>query len=204
MTPVPYAAQPGDRLTVTTDHPCGTDLVTGDIVTVIDSGYHVTDGSRVPVVQVSTAYGSQVLTLDTVVKAADLPAVQAAEPDEVVDAFFWCILGNDDELRDWAVKAREELAANDPKGEPNGGGTATAERVRRTTVGEPLTYEDSDGDELEVTYFEEECPDHGRHGDFTLTVNDEEAVIIPAEQVDPLIRFLWQRKNHAQRPPEMP
>ncbi len=126
MTPVPYAAQPGDRLTVTTDHPCGTDLVTGDIVTVLDTGVHVENGLPVPVVQVSTAYGSQVLTLDTVVKAADLPAVQAAEPDDVVDAFFWRILGNDDQLRDWAVKAREELAANDPKGETTGGGTAVA------------------------------------------------------------------------------
>jgi hypothetical protein len=204
VIPVPFAAQPGDRLTVTQNHPCGTDLKAGDIVTVLDTGVHVENGLPVPVVQVSTSYGPQVLTLDTVVKAGDLPAVQAAEPDEVVDAFFWRILGNDDELRDWAVKAREELAANDPQDEPSGGGTSTMERVRRTLVGEPLVYEDRDGDELEVAYFEEECKDHGRHGGFMLSVNDEEAVIIPAEQVDGLIRYLFSRRNHSRRPPEMP
>ncbi len=119
-----------------------------------------------------------------------------------MDAFFWRILGNDDELRDWAVKAREELAANDPKGEPNGGGTATAERVRRTTVGEPLTYEDHDGDELEISYFEEECEAHGRHGGFHFSINDEEEVIIPAAHLDGLIRYLFMMKKHSERPDE--
>lgn len=201
--PVPFACNPGDKLRVIRDKPCGTDLMTGDLVTVMDTGIHVSNGLPVPVVQVATAHGPQFLTFDAVLPATDLPAYAPAEPDEVVDAFFFGMLGADDDLRDWAVTARTELAKNDPKpvAEPNGGGTAVAEAPTRRVVGRTFSFDDGE-DDLEVTYYEQDCPTHGREGGFHFSINDEEEVIIPAAHIDNLIRFLFVMKKHSERPPE--
>ena len=195
--PVPFPVEPGDRLRVVTDNPDGTDLKTNDLVTAMAVGIHVANGLPVPVVQVSTAHGPQMLTF-TSVEPTEVPVYTPGEKDDVVDAFFWRILGNDDELRDFAVKAREELAANDPKGEPNGGGTAVAERPTQTSIGQTYAWADKDGDELEVTYYEQRCADHGVHGGFHFSINEEEEVVIPAHAVDGLIRFLFTLKKRTE------
>ncbi len=197
--PVPFPVEPGDRLRVVKDNPDGTDLQTNDLVTAMAVGIHVTNGLPVPVVQVSTAHGPQMLTFASL-EPIDLPVYTPGEKDDVVDAFFWRILGNDDEMRDFAVTAREELAKNDPKGEPNGGGTAVAERPSLTPVGQVYAYTDQDDDQIEVTYYEQECPDHGRHGGFHFAINGEEEVIIQADRLDGLIRFLFMMKRYSERP----
>ena len=197
--PVPFPVQPGDKLTVTVDNACGTDLKSGDLVTVLDVSVHVTDGLPVPVVQVSTAHGVQMLTFNVVTRVSpDALAYTPAESDDVVDAFFFRIIGNDDDLRDWAVKARTELAAHDPQPaeEAAGGGTAVAER---RAVGQVYKYEDADGDQVEVTYYEQECPNHGREGAFHFVINDEAAVVLPVAHMDPLLRFLVTMRNHSRR-----
>lgn len=201
--PVPFPVEPGDRLRVVKDNPDGTDLQTNDLVTAMAVGIHVTNGLPVPVVQVSTAHGPQMLTFASL-EPIDLPVYTPGEKNDVVDAFFWRILGNDDELRDFAVDAREKLAANDPKPatEHTGGGTVTIDNRPIRAVGQVYTYADQDGDELEVTYYEQECPSHGRHGGFHFSINDEEEVIIPAARMDGLIRYLFMMKKHSERQDE--
>ena len=199
--PVPYPVEPGDRLRVVKDNPDGTDLQANDLVTAMAVGIHVTNGLPVPVVQVSTAHGPQMLTFASL-EPIDLPVYTPGEKDDVVDAFFFKILGEDAELRAWAVQAREELAANDPKEAEAGGNTVTIDNRPIRAVGQVYTYADQDGDELEVTYCEQECPSHGRHGGFHFSINDEEEVIIPAARMDGLIRYLFMMKKHSERQDE--
>ena len=201
--PVPYPVEPGDRLRVVKDNPDGTDLQANDLVTAMAVGIHVTNGLPVPVVQVSTAHGPQMLTFASL-EPIDLPVYTPGEKDDVVDAFFWRILGNDDQLRDFAVDAREKLAENDPKPatEHTGGNTVAIDNRPIRAVGQVYTYADQDGDELEVTYYEQECPSHGRHGGFHFSINDEEEVIIQAALMDGLIRYLFMMKKHSERQDE--
>lgn len=197
--PVPFPINPGDRLRVTTDKPHGTDLLPGDLVTAIHVGVRLHDGRPVPVVQVATALGPRMLTFFDVEPAPALPSIAPAEPDEIVDAQFFNILGADGELRDWAVIARQELAANDAKEAPAADAEDAPEAPPRT-VGDIYSFEDSEGDLIEVTYCEQDCPNHGREGGFHFAINEDQEVVIPADAVDPLIRFLFTMRNHSRRP----
>lgn len=202
----PFPCQPGDKLRVIATRPYGTTLVPGDLVTVESVRVRAEAVGRpaMPVVIVSTAHGRQILGFDAVEPFAP-PTYTPAEPDDVVDAFFFGILGADDELRDWAVTAREELAANDPaaSAEYDGGGVAIAEEAAEprhaTQVGPAFQHTDGDGDQLRVTYREKECANHGREGGFIIRVNGD-AVLIPATEIDGLIRYLFQMKKHSERP----
>jgi len=208
--PVPFPIQPGDKLRVTEDNPYRTDLKTNDLVTAMDVGIKVIDGVPVPVVQVSTAYGVQLLTFAVVepYDNADVLTYTPGEPDEVVDAFFSRILTNllteDDALRGFVIEAKEKLAANDPgtePSEPNGGGTAVKERPKTTQIGEPFVYTDPvDDDGLEVTYAEQVCPTHGREAAFLIEINDNESVLIRSNDAERMIRYMIQKLNYFRRP----
>lgn len=210
MIPVPFSVQPGDKLRVTTDKPHGSDLMTGDLVTAMNVTLKVVGRVPVPVVIVSTAYGPQQLPFTVVEPVTDLPAYAPAESDDIVDAFFAKILTNaltdDDELRGVFIEAKEKLAANDQKvGQPVqvDGTTVLAEKEQPRQVGPPYVYEDPTGEgELEVVYVEQTCPTHGREGGFYFTINeeDQDAVFISTEAVEPLIKYLFTRRNHSRRP----
>lgn len=209
MTAAPY--KPGDKLRVTeavatyTPH-----LAPGDLVTVIEtSGVRVEQGRRIEVVKVSTAHGPQILGLDAV-EPYTPPGYTPAEPDDVVDAFFFSMLGADDDLRDWAVKARTELAANDPDDAEDpvgGGGVATAVEEgavsNRHRVGQGFSFTDAFGDTLSVSYFEQDCETHGREGIFLFTASEDDEtgrVAIPADQIEAVIKYLFTMKKHSDRP----
>ena len=208
--PMPFPVQPGDKLRVTEDNPYRTDLKTNDLVTAMDVGVKVIDGLPVPVVQVSTAYGVQLLTFAVVepYNNADVLSYAPGESDEIVDAFFSRIMTNllteDDALRGFVIEAKEKLAANDPgqkTSEPNGGGTAVKEHPTATQVGEPFLYADPvDGDGLEVTYAEQACPTHGREAAFLIEINDNESVLIRSNDAEHLIRYMIQKLNYFRRP----
>lgn len=193
--PVPFPIQPGDRLTIVRDNPNGTDLKTGDLVTAIETSIHVTDGRPVPVVQVSTPFGPQLLTFNAVQPAAALRTYTPAERDDVVDQFFFNMIGADNELLHWTIRAKSDLEANDPKpGQEPKSGTVTG----TPSVGEPYVFTDNDGDTLEVHYYEGHTG-NGREGIFHININEEQVVVLPASDVNGLLSFLYNMRRHSER-----
>lgn len=197
--PAPFPVKPGDKLRVTSDKPDGTDLLIGDLVTVLDVGIHITNGVPVPVVQVSTAHGTQMLTFGSVERIS-VPSYTPAKSDDVVDAFFFRILGHDADLRSWAVKVKSDLSANDPKPGQPPAVTAVQEGPTRSQVGQAYSFTDQDDDTLEVTYWEADTGP--RYAGFHFEMAGDEAVFIPATDIDGLIRYLFAMRRHSQRPGE--
>ncbi len=201
MTPVPFACNPGDRLRVTADKPYGTELVTGDLVTVFKADVAIENGVPLPIVKVYTSYGPQILGFDAV-EPYEAPEYAPAEPDEIMNAQLRAMLSADKELLTLFTDADTALGAVEPEVSGQlGGGVVTDEATatNRRKVGPSFTFEDADGDDIEVVYSEQDCNHHGREGLFYITINDEGGVIIPADAVDPLIRYLFTRKKHSER-----
>lgn len=209
MIPVPFSAQPGDKLRVTADKPYGTELVTGDLVTVeaVDVRVEGPGSPPFPVVIVSTAHGRQILGLDAV-EPYDLPSYTPAEPDEIIDARLRALAAADPELGTWATDADTALGAEDATVSSQlGGGTAVATVeeptvTNRRFIGQTFGYTDSFGDTLTVGYFEQDCEHHGREGIFLITATEDgepSRVAIPATQIEGLLRYLFQMKKHSER-----
>jgi hypothetical protein len=203
MTSVPFPCQPGDKLRVIANEPYGTMLVVGDLVTVIAAGIYVEGGTPLPVVRVSTAHGPQTLGFD-VVEPFTPPAYTPAETDDVVDEFLLNIVAADPELEALFVQMDADFAAI----EAAEGMTASAEEEEEAhptqlrLVGRPYTVTDVDGDELEVSFIEKQCSAHGRDGGFHFTINQDEAVIIPVDRIDGLIRYLFGMRKHFEQQEE--
>lgn len=206
--PPPFV--PGQRVRVTADEPYSSELILGDIVTVADLAIKVEpNGDEILVVIVNTAYGERLLGLDVIEPLPDVTLepipmdYTPAEPDDVVDEFFFRILGNDDELRDWAVKARTELAANDST-EGQVGLLPTdhehASKVGDYDVGPEdfVSITDFDGDEMNVVYTEHECDEHGREGALVFEIEGVE-VLIPTKHMRGLVGWFISRIKHSER-----
>lgn len=196
----PSPFQPGDKLRVTVDHPYGSALALGDLVTVTRVGVAEEPGrGTIPVVYVSTAHGPQILGVDAV-EPWSPPAYVPAEPDDVTDARLRAILAEEPELRTLFTDADTALGATDDEVSDLLAGDQMADVTSsRRVVGQPYHLTDADGDRLQVTYVEQDCPRHGREGLFFLCINDDGAVCIPTENIDGLIRFLLTRRNHSRR-----
>lgn len=202
-TPPPFS--PGDKLRVIADKPYGTALLFGDLVTVDEVAVRVAPGQPdLPVVIVSTAHGRQILGLD-VVERFDLPAYAPATPDDLVDAFLAKMAEKDPELSEVLTTINADFGAISDAATTlagGGGGVAVAEEESpRRTVGRPFVFTDRYDDDLEVTYSEQDTAT-GRQGGFLFVINDDtdNTVLIPARQVEPLIKYLFQMKKHSERP----
>lgn len=199
--PPEFPFSPGDRLRVTVDEPYGTELHAGDLVTVEEVGMK-TDGSgvEIPVVFVATSYGIRILGLDAV-EAAALPAYVPAEPDEIVDARLKAIIEADEDLSTFFRDADTALGADEAKVSDQLAGHS-GPAWSDPGPDDLFRFTDYAGDEITFYYAEKQCDAHGREAAFFVVVNemDEDTVMIPATQIDPLIRFLFTRRKHSERP----
>jgi hypothetical protein len=194
--------QPGDRLRVTRDNACGTDLMTGDLVSVIELTEHRSTYGPIPVVLVHTLTGPQKLTFN-VVEPANVPDnYTPAEPDEVVSAQFFAMLGEDPETLDFLVNAKAELAKNDPKPAPSVS-VKESPRAARNNVGETYAYKDEDGDTFSVTYVEETCGHGTRQASFVFEIDMGEGeaaqVIVPVQDIEGLMQFVLNGVRYFRR-----
>jgi hypothetical protein len=137
----------------------------------------------------------------SVVEPVESPSYVPAEPDEVVDGILERMVRADRDLHTLFLDADTALGAVDDQVTAQ----LTEERpdhaVRRQ-VGQAFSFVDPDGDALEVTYFEQDCENHGREGGFHFAINDEEEVVIPADLILPLVQYLFQMKKYSERPGE--
>lgn len=204
MTEAPRPFAPGDRLRVIVDEPYSTELKTNDIVTVLRLTEDVNERL---VYVVSTSYGQQYLYPD-VVQLFDDSGYKPAEPDDVTDAHFRAIMSTDPELMSLGTDANTALAAVEPQlSEQLGGGTALAEPEKMPGWTRPgdedhFHFTDQDGEELDVYYAEQACPEHGRKAVFFIQLNDDEVVAVPAGLMPRLILFLHNRTMYSRRPKE--
>lgn len=204
MIPVPYACNPGDTLRVIAEHPYGTPLTVGDLVTVHDTGVHPGPPPMPVVIIVHPTLGRRVLGFDAL-EPYTSPDYAPAENDDVIDAILSKMIEVDSSLGEVFATINADLATLDAAEEQlSGGAVATAEveeeRPIKRAVGVPYSFTDNEDDELEVTYFEQTCGNHGREGGFLFLINNDANVLIPVTEIDGLIRFLYQMKKHSQRP----
>lgn len=208
MTANPY--KPGDRLRVTVNEAYNSELSIGDLVTVDEVGIkHEHDGTEIPVVYVASSYGIRVLGLDAV-EPANLPGYKPAEPDEIIDAQFRAMMEAHKDLATLATDADTALGAVDDEVGPRLSGDDSGDDGEAQapnfgpwsdpTPGDVITVRDAYGDTLTIVYAERTCENHGREGALFFSINDDsEVVVVPINQVDPLIRFLYGRRMHAKR-----
>jgi len=191
----------GDRLRVIVNEPYSTELSMGDIVCVEQV---VQDVSGAIVYIVATSYGLRHLYADVVTPFEDDYA--PAEPDEIIDARLNAILSADPELSSWSKLAEASLGADEAELSPQlGGGTAVAEAEKmpgwtRPSDEDHFHVTDQDGEEMDVYYAEQQCPEHGREGVFFIQLNDEDVVAVPAAFMPKLILWLHNRTMHSRRP----
>jgi len=206
MTEAPRPFAPGDRLRVIVDEPYSTDLKTNDLVTVLRL---TVDVNEQLVYVVSTAYGTQYLYPDVVQLFTD-DAYKPAEPDDVTDAHFRAIMSTDPELMSLGTDADTAFGANEAQlSDQLGGGTAVAEEEKmpgwtKPEAADHFHFTDPEGEELDVYYAEQTCPEHGREGAFFIQLNDDDddVVIVPADLMPRLILFLHNRTMFSRRPQE--
>lgn len=208
--PNPY--KPGDRLRVVVPQPYGTELAPGDLVTVEKTGTKIEpNGREIHVVVVSTSYGNRILGLD-VVEPFEPPTYIPAEPDEIIDAQLRALVTADPDLVRLFSDAEVTLGAEDDDlSEALGGGTATMTCEHTTSTGwtdpghdDVVTITDYAGDKARFVYAEKVNEDGERQGAFFISTTDEDGeygtpVLLLADQVEPLIRYLFGRKKHSER-----
>ncbi|MDT8915804.1 hypothetical protein [Amycolatopsis sp. PS_44_ISF1] len=189
--------RPGDKVRVLADKPYATELVAGDVVTVIEQVTKIEDGAEVDVLLVASAHGNRYLGLDGVEPFVN--DYRPAQPDEEVDSAFRALLAADDELATWvetadtALGAEEEKVATALTGEPWDGLSVTP------GPGSNFRVVDYAGDVLDIHYVERQCANHGREGAFVFE-GDLGAVVVPAATVGPVIAFLLNRARFSKRP----
>lgn len=195
--------RPGDKVRVLVDEPYSTELVTGDVVTVIEQTTKVeANGQEMDVVRVNTAKGIRWLGLDVVAPFVD--DYTPAEKDEVIDAQFRALFDADEDLTKWAADAATALGSEEEKLSsqltPADGEHEVTQDGHFHEVGQSFQLTDFAGDSLEVHYAEKQCPEHGREGVFFVAVNDEDPVAIPAPYIGHLVAFLMDRARFSKRP----
>lgn len=194
MIPVPFACNPGDKLRVTRDNPYGTELVTGDLVTVEKATVKVEKDVPIPVVVVHTAHGRRVLALDAV-EPWNPPTYTPAEPDEIIDARLKAIFAAEPDLTAIFADADTALGAVDPlQGDPDVPEGHVVAGEGKPEDNDAIGYTDGDGDYLRIAYVERE-PGHAA---LLFSINDEERVAVDMVMVDHFIRYL-QGRNRAYR-----
>lgn len=201
----------GDKVRILTDEPYATELMAGDIVTVLYPAVKLEDdGSETPVVFVSTNHGRRQLELDVIELAT--PAYTPAEPDSEIDAAFTAMVEADPELTtiasvaDTALGAEEERVSAlltveiDEDDEDADEDDSPISGFKQPGPGNSFSATDYADDVLDVYYAEQDCEEHGRESIVVVQINDNDAVVIPLIYVESLISFLLGRIRFSRRP----
>lgn len=204
----PY--QPGDKVRVLVDEPYSTELSKDAVVTVVELAVKLeSDGSEIPVVMVSTDDGHRWLGLD-VIEPVALPSYAPAEPDEIIDARLRALLEGDSDLLTFFSDADTALGAEDQKlsdamaGDLDDEDDEDDEHSSATGWDQPgpgnnFSVTDFYGDELEIHYAEQDCPNHGREGAFFFQINGDSTVMVPSLYIHRVIGWLINRHRFSQR-----
>lgn len=215
----------GQKVRIRFDEPSYTDLSRGDIVTIVDFQTRISPHGEVFVlIYVENEAGKRLIALEEVEPLGEepaahrpgAPAIESAEPDDVVDSFFEKIMRADRELLTVVHDAAAQLpAVSRPLANEEAPATAFADQLTVAPVVaeeaplhgsnlEPTEFEvvalvDADGEEMSAAYVEAECPDHGRESWFVFEIDGAQIGVLTPNMRE-FLGWMLNRLKHSERP----